>query len=221
MNGAASPLVMAHVPSPLENATGIVCHPGVWRTSAISVRPLPLKSPVTTRTPGPLAHSSPPMNGAASPLVMAHVPSPLENATGIVCHPGVWRTSAISVRPLPLKSPATTRTPGPLAHSAPPMNGAASPLVMAHVPSPLENATGIVCHPGVWRTSAISVRPLPLKSPATTRTPGPLAHSSPPMNGAASPLVMAHVPSPLENATGIVCHPGVWRTSAISPPCTA
>jgi hypothetical protein len=50
------------------------------------------------------------------------------------------------------------------------------------------------------------------------RAAGPLV---PPTNGAASPLVMLQVPSPLENATGIVCHPGVCRTSAIPGPVVA
>ncbi len=159
---------MFQVPSPLAKAIGMLAQPGVWRTSAMSVRPLPLKSPVTTRTPGALAQ--PVMKSAHRPLVMFQVPSPLANAIGMLAQPGVCRTSAMSVRPLPLKSPVTTRTPGVLAQ--PVMKSAHRPLVTFQVPSPLANATGMLAQPGVCRTSAMSVRPLPLKSPATTRTPG-------------------------------------------------
>src|SRR6478672_366166 len=98
------------------------------------------------------------------------------------------------------------------------MKVGAGPLVMDQVPSPLANATGIDPQPGSWRTNAISVRPLPLKSPATTRTPDVFAHD--PMKVGAGPLVMDQVPSPLANATGIDPQPGSWRTNAISLPRT-
>jgi hypothetical protein len=68
------------------------------------------------------------------------------------------------------------------------MNSGAGPLVMFQVPSPLANATGMDPHPGVCRTKAMSVRPLPLKSPAISRTPGVLDHESPPMNSGAGPV---------------------------------
>src|SRR5215472_12590235 len=216
MNDGAGALVMFQVPSPLANAIGMVDHPGVCRTRAMSVRPLPLKSPGTSRTPGVLDHESPPMNDGAGALVMFQVPSPLANAIGMVDHPGVCRTRAMSVRPLPLKSPGTSRTPGVLDHESPPMNDGAGALVMFQVPSPLANAIGMVDHPGVCRTRAMSVRPLPLKSPGTSRTPGALDHESPPMNDGAGALVMFQVPSPLANAIGMVDHPGVCRTRAMS-----
>src|SRR5260370_666863 len=130
-------------------------------------------------------------------------------------HPGVCRTKAMSVSPLPLKSPAITRTPGVLDHESPPMNSGAGPLVMFQVPSPLVNETGMGTHPAVWSTKEMSVSPLPLKSPAITRTPGVLDHESPPMNSGAGPLVMFQVPSPLANATGMDPHPAVCRTKAI------
>ena len=47
----------------------------------------------------------------AGPLVIFQVPSPLANAIGIDAQPGVWRTNARSVSPLPLKT-STTRPPG-------------------------------------------------------------------------------------------------------------
>src|SRR6478672_4966409 len=155
------------------------------------------------------------MKVGAGPLVMDQVPSPLANATGIDPQPGSWRTNAISVRPLPLKSPATTRTPDVFAHDPMKvrpgpilMDKAPVPLVMDQLPSPLSNATRIDPQPGSWRTNAISVRPLPLKSPATTRTPDVFAHD--PMKVGAGPLVMDQVPSPLANATGIDPQPGSW-----------
>src|SRR5215218_4991029 len=164
----APPLVMLKVPSPLEKAMGMVLQPGVCLTRAMSVRPLPLKSPATTRTPGWFAQLG--IKLGAPPLVMLKVPSPLEKAMGIVLQPGVCLTRAMSVRPLPLKSPATTRTPGWFAQLG--IKLGAPPVVMLKVPSPLEKAMGIVLQPGVFLTRAMSVRPLPLKSPATTRTPG-------------------------------------------------
>ena len=85
---------MFQVPSPLAKATGIEAQPSIWRTSAMSVRPLPLKSPVTTFTPGVLAQD--PMKVGAGPLVMFQVPSPLAKATGIEAQPGNWRTRAMS-----------------------------------------------------------------------------------------------------------------------------
>ena len=52
MNSGAGPLVMVQVPSPLAKAIGIEAQPGVCLTSAMSVSPFPLKSPVMIRTPG-------------------------------------------------------------------------------------------------------------------------------------------------------------------------
>src|SRR5689334_19507569 len=113
---------------------------------------------------------------------MFQVPSPLANAIGMVDHPGVCRTRAMSVRPLPLKSPATSRTPGTLDQESPPMNEGAGALVMFQVPSPLANAIGMVDHLGVCRTRAMSVRLSLLESPPISRTPGTLDQESPPMN---------------------------------------
>src|SRR5918994_1818984 len=156
------------------------------------------------------------MKLGAAPLVMLKVPSPLEKAMGMVFQPGVCLTSAMSARPLPLKSPATTRTPGWLAQLG--MKLGAGPLVMLRMRAALEKAMGIVFQPGVCLTSAMSARSLPLKSPTTTRTPGWLAQLG--MKLGAGPLVMLKVPSPLEEATGIVFQPGVCLTSAMSFPST-
>src|ERR671921_551379 len=90
---------------------------------------------------------------------------------------------------------------------------------MLKVPSPLEKAMGIVDQPGVCLTRAMSVVPLPLKAPATTRTPGPLAQLG--IKLGAPPLVMLKVPSPLEKAMGMVDQPGVCLTRAMSFPSTA
>src|SRR5437773_1652001 len=98
------------------------------------------------------------------------------------------------------------------------MKFGAGPLVIVQFPLPWENAIGIVAHPGVCRTNAMSVNPLPLKSPARTFTPGALAQSV--MKFGAAPLVIVQFPLPCENATGMVAHPGVWRTRAMSPPWT-
>ena len=144
MKSATGPLVMFQVPSPLANATGIVAHPGVCRTSAMSVRPFPLKSPVDDPHAG--RDAQPVMKSATGPLVMFQVPSPLANATGIAAQPGVCRTSAMSVRPLPLKSPGDD----PHARAAWPrtvMKSATGPLVTFQVPSPLANATGMLPSP--------------------------------------------------------------------------
>ena len=89
---AAPELVTVQPPLPLANAIGTVFQPGP-PTKAMSVRPLPLKLPVTTFTPASVAQ--PPKLGAAS-LVIVQPPLPLANAIGIVFQPGP-PTSAMSV----------------------------------------------------------------------------------------------------------------------------
>src|SRR5260370_1216420 len=155
------------------------------------------------------------MNSGAGPLVMFQVPSPLANATGMDPHPGVCRTKAIAVASRPLVTAQIASASGGVGEETSAMNASFDQMVMFQVPSPLANATGMDPHPGVCRTKAMSVSPLPLKSPAITRTPGVLEHESPPMNSGAGPLVMFQVPSPLANATGMDPHPGVCRTKAI------
>src|SRR6516225_2975711 len=189
-NLGAGELWMVQVPSPLANATGTVAQP--WPpTRAMSVRPLPLKSPVTTLAPAVVAQ---PANPGAGELWMVQVPSPLANATGTVVQP-CPPTRAMSVRPLPLKSPVTTLAPAAVAQ---PANPGAGELWMVQVPSPLANATGTVVQP-CPPTRAMSVRPLPLKSPVTTLAPAVVAQ---PANPGAGELWMVQVPSPLANATG-------------------
>src|SRR5260221_3669726 len=136
-------------PSPLANATGTVFQPGP-RTRPMSVRPLPLKSPVTTCAPGAVAQLA---NPGAPSLWIVQEPSPLANATGTVFQPGP-PTRAMSVRPLPLKSPVTTCAPGAVAQLA---NPGAPSLWIVQEPSPLANATGTVFQPGP-PTRAMSVR---------------------------------------------------------------
>ena len=106
---------MVQVPSPLANAAGAVAQP-CPPTRAMSVRPLPLKPPVTTLAPGCLAQ---PANPGAGELWMVQVPSPLANATGTVAQP-CPPTRAMSVRPLPLNTPVTTCAPGCVAQPANP-----------------------------------------------------------------------------------------------------
>src|SRR6266487_3878632 len=164
-NWPAGRLVTVQLPSPLANATGMVLQPATPVT-ARSVRPLPLKSPVTTFAPGDPAQAP---NWPASRLVTVQLPSPLANATGMVLQPATPVT-ARSVRPLPLKSPVTTFAPG---DAAQPANWPAGRLVTVQLPSPspLAKATGMVLQPATPVT-ARSVRPLPLKSPVTTFAPG-------------------------------------------------
>src|SRR5256884_1121198 len=194
-NWGAVELWIVQVPSPLANATGTVFQP-FSPTRAMSVRPLPLKLPVTTFTPDPVAQ---PANSGAVELWIVQVPSPLANATGTVFQP-CPPTRAMSVRPLPLKLPVTTFTPDPVAQ---PANSGAVELWIVQVPSPLANATGTVFQP-CPPTRAMSVRPLPLKLPVTTFTPDPVAQ---PANSAAVELWIVQGPSPLANATGTVFQP--------------
>src|SRR2546429_490466 len=100
--------------------------------SAMSVRPLPLKSPVTTFAPAVAAQLA---KSGAAPFVRVQVPSPLENALEELAHP-VAPTRAMSVRPLPLKSPVTAFVPAVAAQLA---KSGAAPFVTVQVPSPLEN----------------------------------------------------------------------------------
>jgi len=85
-------LVTLKVPSPFENATGMVFQPAP-PTNAISVIPSPLKSPVTTVTPGVAAEVG---NKVTASLVTLKVPFPFENATAMVFQPAP-PTNAISV----------------------------------------------------------------------------------------------------------------------------
>src|SRR5580693_792196 len=161
----------------------------------MSVRPLPLKSPVTTFTPGAVAQ---PANPGAGELWMVQVPSPLAKAAGTVLQPGP-PTRAMSVRPLP-KLPVTTFTPGAVAQ---PANPGAGELWMVQVPSPLANAAGTVVQP--WPpTRAMSVRPLPLNPPVTRFAPCCPAQMA---NPGAGELWTVQVPSPLANAAGTVVQP--------------
>src|SRR5690349_13400975 len=87
--GAAHPakvdsgaLLRLKVPSPLENATGIVLHVA-GPISARSVRPSASKSPLITFASGVAAHWAKDQSDAVEALMTLNVPSPLENATGI------------------------------------------------------------------------------------------------------------------------------------------
>ena len=122
----------------MENATGIDVHP-LPPVSAMSVSPSRLKSPLTTCTPGVWAHDWAKYPTGA--LVTVKVPSPLENATGIVYHqdmsgPG---SSAMSAKLSLLNLPVTTCTPGTWAQAAKSTDEA---LVTLKVPSPVDAATG-------------------------------------------------------------------------------
>src|ERR1051326_7720488 len=72
---------------------------------------------------------------------------------------------ARKVRPAPSKSPAIALAPGDCAQELAKSND--TELVMRKVPSPLEKATGMVNHHGVFGpgNSAMSVRPSRSKSP--------------------------------------------------------
>ena len=59
-------MVICQMPLPWEKAMGMVFHPGVWRIRPMSVRPLLLKYPVITRTPG--WRAQPAMKHPATPL---------------------------------------------------------------------------------------------------------------------------------------------------------
>src|SRR6267154_2708121 len=115
-------------------------------------------------------------------------------------------SSARSVRPSLLKSPETTRTPGACAQ---PPKSEYGWLVIRKVPSPLEKATGIVYHQGMFGPGSRARRDRRslLKSPEPTRTPG--VCSQPPKSEYGW-LVIRKVPSPLEKATGIVYHQGMF-----------
>src|SRR5437879_3972110 len=107
------------------------------------------------------------------------------------------RAGAMSVRPSPLKSPASTRAPGVAAQLA---KSGALLLVTVKKPLPLEKATGMVAQPAP-PARAMSVRPSPLKSPASTRAPGVVAQLA---KSGALLLVTVKKPLPVENATGMV-----------------
>ncbi len=64
------------------------------------------------------------------------------------------------------RASSPVKAPPVVAHQA---NSGAWPLVTSKVPSPRENATGIVFHPAP-PVSAMSVRPSPLKSPVSRLT---------------------------------------------------
>src|SRR6266704_2337048 len=97
-NWPAGRLVTVQLPSPLEKATGMVLQPATPVT-ARSVRPLPLKSPVTTFAPGDAAQAA---NWPAGRWVTVQLPSPLEKATGMVLQPATPVT-ARSVRALRMR----------------------------------------------------------------------------------------------------------------------
>ena len=153
------------MPSPLENATGIVLHVA-GPVSARSVRPSALKSPLITFASGVAAHWAKDQSDAVDALMTLNVPSPLENATGIEPHPA-GPVNAMSVSPSWLKSPLMTFTPGVAAHWAKYQSGEVDTLAVLNAPFPLENPTGTVAHPE-GPVSAMSVRPSWSKSPVTT-----------------------------------------------------
>ena len=98
-------------------------------------------------------------------FVTVKLPSLLEKAIGIVYHHGMSGpgSSAMSVRPSWLKSPATTLTPRPIAQLA---NDGLEVLVIRNVPSQFENSTGMVVK---YPAPVIAMSALPswLKSPTT------------------------------------------------------
>src|SRR5260370_1060102 len=190
MNSGAGPLVMFQVPSPLANATGMDPHPGVCRTKAISLSSVPLTSPVLTHMPVVLDHAPPPMNSGAGPVVMFQVPLPLAIAPGMVPHPGVCRTKAMSVSPLPFYFLNDTATPEIFALSLHATLPVAGPLVMFQVPSPLANATGMDPHPGICRTKAIELSSRPFVTPRPSRRPSELTHGPRTTASGAAPAVV-------------------------------
>src|SRR2546426_10664479 len=105
-NSLAFRLVTVQVPSPLASATGTVFQP-CPPTRAMSVRPLPLKLPVTTFTPDPVAQ---PANWGAVELWIVQVPSPLANATGTVFQP-CPPTRAMPAQALTAQTPVSDVTP--------------------------------------------------------------------------------------------------------------
>src|SRR5438552_2344210 len=116
----------------------------------------------------------------------------LSTRCGIGC-PTDRSTAASARLAWSASSPRTsgTRTnPG----SAQPANAGEDVVVTRKLPSPLENATGSVLQPRP-PTRARSVRPSPLKSAATTRTPGACAWT--PAKSDDGVLVTRNVPSPL------------------------
>src|SRR5215813_10525356 len=123
----------------------------------MSVRPSPLKSPVSRLT------SRREDQAAKSPIkvfVTVKLPSPFENAIGSVFQP-TGPVSATSVLPSPLKSPVsfTARRSDAQAAKSP-----TNELDTVKPPLPLEKATGKVFQPA-GPVSATSVLPSPLKSP--------------------------------------------------------
>src|SRR3954452_9307351 len=169
-NSPTGPLVTVKVPSPTENATGSEEDPPPM--SARSVRPSWLKSPETVRAPGTCAH---PAKSGAGVLLTVKVRSALANATGWVVHQGTFGpgVNVRSVRPSWLKSPVSTVTPGPA--DAQPPRSPTSLIFMTKLPSPWERSIRTDVSPA-RPTNARSVRPSPLKSPVTARTPGHCAN---------------------------------------------
>src|SRR6185503_13208914 len=125
--------------------------------------------------------------------------------------------NATSVRPSPLKSPASGFALAVAAQTAKLTIGA---FVTLKVPLPLENATGMLPQPD-GPVNATSVRPSPLKSPASGFALTVAAQTAKLTIGA---FVTLKVPSPLENATGMLPQPeapvkatSLWRSPLKSP----
>src|SRR6185369_12369260 len=155
--------------------------------NATSLRPSPLKSP-TSGFAFKVAAQTPKLTIGA--FVTLKVPLPLENATGMLPQP-VGPVKATSVRPSPLKSPASGFALAVAAQTAKLTIGA---FVTLKVPSPLENATGMLPQPA-GPVKATSVRPSPLKSPASGFALS-VAAQTPKLTIRA--FVTPKVPSPLE-----------------------
>ena len=104
---------------------------------------------------------------------------------------------AMAFVPVPPKLPAKALTP-PVA--AQPGKSFTEGLSTVKCPPPVETAIGTVAEPlAPVRTRA--ARPLPVKSPTSTLAPWSAAHLG---KRSTVWLVTVKVPSPFENATGIV-----------------
>ena len=131
--------VTLKVPSPFENATGIVPQPA-GPVSAMSTQMSPLKSPVTALAPTVAAQVG---KFVTALLVTWKLPLPFEKAIGMPLQPDT-PVSAMSSRPSPSKSPTTACAAAP---TASPGKLVTVRLVTVKVPSPFENAIGIDVHP--------------------------------------------------------------------------
>src|SRR6185503_4742410 len=146
------------VPLPLEKATGMLPQPEA-PVKATSLWASPLKSPTSGFAFKVAAQTAKLTIGA---FVTLKVPLPLENATGMLPQPE-GPVNATSVRPSPLKSPASGLAFKVAAQTA---KLTIDAFVTLKVPLPLENATGMLPQPD-GPVNATSVRPSPLKSPAS------------------------------------------------------